>query len=153
MGHELRQPLGLAIAGGSDPEQVLTLFTTPVIFLGFETWREGRAHAAPRHARRLLNISAPFIRRPVGTMLLTIGLALAGIAAFFHLPVARCRRWIFPPSWCRPPARRQPFHHGQHRGQPAGTASGHDCGGQRDDLAFLAGLFAGGVAVRSFAQH
>jgi multidrug efflux pump len=35
-----------------------------------------------------MNISAPFIRRPVGTILLTIGVALAGIAAFFHLPVA-----------------------------------------------------------------
>jgi multidrug efflux pump len=35
-----------------------------------------------------LNLSAPFIRRPVGTILLTIGLALAGIAGFFSLPVA-----------------------------------------------------------------
>jgi len=35
-----------------------------------------------------LNLSAPFIRRPIGTILLTIGLALAGIAAFFALPVA-----------------------------------------------------------------
>lgn len=42
MGHELRQPLGLAIAGGLILSQVLTLFTTPVIFLGFETWREKR---------------------------------------------------------------------------------------------------------------
>ncbi len=35
-----------------------------------------------------MNISAPFIRRPVGTVLLTLGVALAGIAAFFNLPVA-----------------------------------------------------------------
>lgn len=35
-----------------------------------------------------MNISSPFIRRPVGTLLLTLGVALAGIAAFFHLPVA-----------------------------------------------------------------
>jgi multidrug efflux pump len=35
-----------------------------------------------------VNLSAPFIRRPVGTILLTIGLALAGIAGFFSLPVA-----------------------------------------------------------------
>ena len=35
-----------------------------------------------------MNLSAPFIRRPVGTILLTIGLALAGIAGFFALPVA-----------------------------------------------------------------
>jgi multidrug efflux pump len=35
-----------------------------------------------------VNLSGPFIRRPVGTILLTIGLALAGIAGFFSLPVA-----------------------------------------------------------------
>ena len=40
MGHELRQPLGIAIAGGLIFSQVLTLFTTPVIFLGLENWRE-----------------------------------------------------------------------------------------------------------------
>jgi len=35
-----------------------------------------------------MNLSAPFIRRPIGTALLTIGLAIAGIGAFFVLPVA-----------------------------------------------------------------
>ncbi|MGH8257981.1 MAG: efflux RND transporter permease subunit, partial [Steroidobacteraceae bacterium] len=35
-----------------------------------------------------MNISAPFIHRPVATTLLTIGLALAGGIAFFLLPVA-----------------------------------------------------------------
>jgi multidrug efflux pump len=42
MGHELRQPLGLSIAGGLILSQVLTLFTTPVIFLAFENMREAR---------------------------------------------------------------------------------------------------------------
>jgi len=36
MGAELRRPLGIAIAGGLILSQALTLFTTPVIFLGFE---------------------------------------------------------------------------------------------------------------------
>jgi len=43
-----------------------------------------------------LNLSAPFIRRPVGTLLLTIGLMLAGVAAFFNLPVAPLPQVDFP---------------------------------------------------------
>jgi len=35
-----------------------------------------------------MNISAPFVRRPVATTLLTVGLALAGGVAFFLLPVS-----------------------------------------------------------------
>ncbi len=35
-----------------------------------------------------MNLSRPFIERPVATWLLTIAIALAGIAAFFALPVA-----------------------------------------------------------------
>src|SRR3954462_6430508 len=35
-----------------------------------------------------MNISEPFVRRPVATTLLTIGIALAGLVAFKQLPVA-----------------------------------------------------------------
>src|SRR5579872_7504709 len=35
-----------------------------------------------------MNLSAPFVRRPIGTVLLTIGIALAGVGAFFNLPVS-----------------------------------------------------------------
>jgi len=41
-GHELRQPLGIAIGGGLLLSQILTLFTTPVIFLVLENWKERR---------------------------------------------------------------------------------------------------------------
>jgi len=48
MGHELRQPLGIAIAGGLIFSQVLTLFTTPVIFLALEGWRARGWRILPR---------------------------------------------------------------------------------------------------------
>ena len=35
-----------------------------------------------------MNLSRPFVRRPIGTVLLTVGVALAGIAGFFALPVS-----------------------------------------------------------------
>ena len=43
-----------------------------------------------------MNLSAPFIRRPIATVLLTIGLALAGIAAFAVLPVAPLPQVDYP---------------------------------------------------------
>ena len=43
-----------------------------------------------------MNLSAPFVRRPVGTILLTIGLGLAGISAFFALPVSPLPQVDFP---------------------------------------------------------
>ncbi|TFY99440.1 nodulation protein [Ramlibacter henchirensis] len=43
-----------------------------------------------------MNLSAPFVRRPVGTVLLTVWIALAGIAAFFKLPVASLPQVDFP---------------------------------------------------------
>jgi multidrug efflux pump len=43
-----------------------------------------------------MNISAPFIRRPVGTTLLTVAVALAGGVAFYLLPVAPLPEVDFP---------------------------------------------------------
>ena len=43
-----------------------------------------------------MNLSALFIRRPVATTLLTLGIALSGLLAYFKLPVAPLPQVAFP---------------------------------------------------------
>jgi multidrug efflux pump len=55
VGSELRHPLGITMVGGLLVSQVLTLFTTPVIYLGFDrlarrTRQRFGADAEPRHS-------------------------------------------------------------------------------------------------------
>jgi multidrug efflux pump len=55
-GHEMRAPLGISIAGGLIVSQLLTLYTTPVVYLYMDrlrTWwaaRHGGEHVPPHHA-------------------------------------------------------------------------------------------------------
>ena len=43
-----------------------------------------------------MNLSAPFIKRPRGTSLLALGLLLAGMCAYFYLPIAPLPNVDFP---------------------------------------------------------
>ena len=54
-GSELRRPLGVTIVGGLLLSQVLTLYTTPVVYLAFDRLakrlgRVGVAHPQPKTA-------------------------------------------------------------------------------------------------------
>ena len=104
MGSELRRPLGIAMVGGLLLSQVLTLYTTPVIYIFFDRIGHRFTRAAKIDRNRQpaangggnMNISAPFIRRPVATTLLTAGIALVGAIAFNVLPVSPLPQVDFP---------------------------------------------------------
>ena len=104
-GSELRHPLGITIVGGLIFRQLLTLYTTPVIYLYFDRLERRVAawgadptarHAPPSGPRIRMIPSEPFIRRPVATTLLTLGIALAGGIAYFKLPVSPLPQVDFP---------------------------------------------------------
>jgi multidrug efflux pump len=51
-GSELRRPLGIAIIGGLIMSQLLTLYTTPVVYLYFDRLQNWRARARARRLKR-----------------------------------------------------------------------------------------------------
>ena len=57
VGSELRHPLGIAIIGGLVVSQVLTLYTTPVVYLAFD--RLARRVRARRQAPSTAEVLTP----------------------------------------------------------------------------------------------
>ena len=84
---------------------MLTLYTTPVIYLYMERLRARLTPARPPRAPRVAPgpaeparelLAGLFIRRPIGTTLLAIGLFLVGAVAYVFLPVASLPTVDFP---------------------------------------------------------
>ena len=100
-GHELRRPLGLAIFGGLIVSQLLTLFTTPVIYLAFD--RLGRRFSRKR-ARRVMpcRAGAGVVRRGLAR-----GIGAAGPLLRSMSPEpGRCPG--SPPNTCAPQGAHHP---------------------------------------------
>lgn len=77
-----------------------------------------------------MNISAPFIARPVGTALVTLGIALAGAIAFFLLPIAPATGRVSDDLGIGFATRRQSGDYGGDRRHTAGACTGQHCRGE-----------------------
>ena len=101
-----------------------------------------------------MNFSYPFIRRPVGTTLLAIGLFLVGVVAYRFLPVASLPTVEFPTiRVSAEPAGRRSDDHGGDRRRAARAPARRNPGRHRNHLVEFARQHQHHHPVRSRPQH
>ena len=101
-----------------------------------------------------MNLSAPFIERPVATTLLTLGVALAGAIAFPLLPVSPLPQVDYPDDLgAGVAARREPGDDGGDGRDAARALARPHRRRHRDDVVELARLDAHHAAVRPLPRH
>jgi len=64
VGSELRRPLGITIVGGLIVSQMLTLYTTPVVYLYLDRLRLWFLRRRTGDSRRVASDAAPGVARP-----------------------------------------------------------------------------------------
>jgi hypothetical protein len=106
VGSELRRPLGITIVGGLIVSQMLTLYTTPVIYLYLDRFRQWVTRMLPRRSPRPCRAMSRKTRnRPRAHTTLGRFRRLA-----LHALLLRDRRWWGRPSACPGRRKRLPHH-------------------------------------------
>ncbi len=93
--HHCRRPAVVAIAHALHHARHLSLHGAPARATGADGSTGATPDSSPGPGANV-NFSAPFIRRPIGTTLLAIGLFLIGAVAYAFLPVASLPNVEFP---------------------------------------------------------
>ncbi len=160
VGAELRRPLGLAIFGGLIVSQMLTLFTTPVIYLAFDRLGGGRTRRIARRHRRASTRRAEVGSEPVAPVRAAAdrhGAADGGRRARGHRRFLRAAGGVAAadrPSGDfgqREHSRRESGNDGEQRCDAARAPPRHDPERQRDHVDELGRCDARDAAVRSRA--